>query len=114
MCAAQLRRAVVRCVLPMNVRVQSTACVALLVVAAPAWKSTERTPAYFSPFQVRVEALEARLGAGGEVPSGNGGQAQQQAGLAVGSEAPGFTLAGLHGDTLTLESLRSSDKPVIR
>jgi methylamine dehydrogenase accessory protein MauD len=62
---------------------------------------------------VRVEALEAKLGAGGEVPSVNGGQAQRQTGLAVGSEAPGFTLSGLHGETLTLDSLRSSGEPVM-
>ena len=61
---------------------------------------------------VRVEALEARLGVGGVAPSTNGGQAQQ-AGLPVGSEAPGFTLSGLHGEALTLESLRSSGKPVM-
>jgi methylamine dehydrogenase accessory protein MauD len=62
---------------------------------------------------VRVEALEARLGAGGEMPSDNGGQAQQQTSLPVGSEAPGFTLSGLRGETLTLDSLRSSGKPVM-
>jgi len=61
---------------------------------------------------VRVEALEARLGAGAEVPSANG-QAQQQSGLAVGSEALEFSLSGLHGETLTLDSLRSSGKRVM-
>jgi len=62
---------------------------------------------------VRVEALEARLGAGGVVLSINGAQAQQQPGLPVGSEAPDFTLSGLYGETLTLESLRSSGKPIM-
>jgi peroxiredoxin len=61
----------------------------------------------------RVEALEARLGVGGAVPSGNGAH-QHTAGLPVGSEAPEFNLSGLHGETLTLESLRSSaGKPVM-
>jgi peroxiredoxin len=59
----------------------------------------------------RLEALEARLGAGGAVPSANG--TQQAAGLPVGSQAPAFSLSGLHGETLTLESLRSSDKLVM-
>jgi len=60
---------------------------------------------------VRVEALEANLGVGGAAPSGNG--AQQTAGLPVGSEAPDFNLSGLHGETLTLESLRSAGKLVL-
>ena len=60
---------------------------------------------------VRVEALEANLGVGGPAPSGNG--AQQTASLPVGSEAPDFNLSGLHGETITLESLRSAGKPVL-
>lgn len=34
-------------------------------------------------------------------------------GLAVGSRAPGFQLPGLFGETLTLDALRSADKPVL-
>ena len=60
---------------------------------------------------VRVEALEARLGVDAAAPSGNG--AQPAAGLPVGSQAPPFSLEGLHGETLTLGSLRSSGKPVM-
>lgn len=60
---------------------------------------------------VRLEALEAILSGGGMVPSQNG--VQQAAGLPVGSTAPDFSLKGLHGETLTLESLRSSGKPVM-
>jgi methylamine dehydrogenase accessory protein MauD len=61
---------------------------------------------------VRVEALES-----GRVhdasPSPNGDLAQTSEGLPVGTRAPDFGLSGLHGETLTLESLRSSDKPVM-
>ena len=60
---------------------------------------------------VRVEALEARFGVDAAAPSGNG--TQLAAGLPVGSQAPAFSLEGLHGETLTLESLRSSEKPVM-
>ena len=60
---------------------------------------------------VRVEALEANLGADAAAPSENG--TQQAVGLPVGSQAPAFSLEGLHGETLTLESLRSSEKPVM-
>lgn len=60
---------------------------------------------------VRVEALEANLGADAAAPSTNG--TQQAAGLPVGSQAPAFSLEGLHGETLTLKSLRSSGEPVM-
>jgi thiol-disulfide isomerase/thioredoxin/uncharacterized membrane protein YphA (DoxX/SURF4 family) len=63
---------------------------------------------------VRLEALEAKLAAGGGVPAQNGvEETQPPAGLPVGSQAPDFSLLGLHGETLTLESLRSSGKPVM-
>src|SRR5215204_7368054 len=61
---------------------------------------------------VRLEALEAGLGAaGGGVPSPNG--SQPPLGLPVGSTAPTFNLSGLYGETLTLESLRAGGKPVV-
>jgi peroxiredoxin len=65
---------------------------------------------------VRLEAVEATLAEGGSVlgPSQNGTPVHQEAeGLPVGSEAPQFSLSGLHGETLTLNALRSSDKPVM-
>ena len=63
---------------------------------------------------VRLEILEASLAAGGSVaPSKNGTPVHQAEGLLVGSEAPEFSLSGLHGETLTLDALRSSDKPVM-
>jgi thiol-disulfide isomerase/thioredoxin len=63
---------------------------------------------------VRLEALEARVAAGSSVaPSENGTPVHQAEGLPVGSPAPEFGLLGLHGETLTLDALRSSDKPVM-
>jgi peroxiredoxin len=63
---------------------------------------------------VRLEALEASVAAGGSVaPSQNGAPVNQAEGLPVGSAAPDFSLSGLHGETLTLEALRSSGKPVM-
>ncbi|MDQ3964943.1 MAG: peroxiredoxin family protein, partial [Actinomycetota bacterium] len=62
---------------------------------------------------VRVEALETRLGVGGTLPSQNGVPAQPPAGLPVGASAPDFSLSGLYGETLTLESLRALGKPVM-
>ena len=62
---------------------------------------------------VRVGAVEGRLGVhGAAAPSANGAQ-QQAAGHPVGSQAPPFSLEGLHGETLTLESLRSVGKPIL-
>jgi methylamine dehydrogenase accessory protein MauD len=61
---------------------------------------------------VRLEELEKRVtsaeGAASESP-----QTQPQAGLPVGTEAPTFNLQGLYGETLTLEALRASGKPVM-
>ena len=56
------------------------------------------------------------LAEGGSVlgPSQNGTPVHQEAeGLPVGSEAPEFSLSGLYGETLTLEALRSSGKPLM-
>jgi peroxiredoxin len=63
---------------------------------------------------VRLEAVEATLAEGGSVaPSQNGTPVRQAEGLPVGSAAPDFSLSGLHGETLTLDALRSSDGPVV-
>jgi peroxiredoxin/uncharacterized membrane protein YphA (DoxX/SURF4 family) len=63
---------------------------------------------------VRLEALEESIGAGGIVaPSQNGTPVHQTEGLPVGSAAPDFSLSGLHGETLTLDALRSSGKAVM-
>jgi peroxiredoxin len=59
----------------------------------------------------RLEALEGRLEAGGAtMPFDN---SVPHAGLPVGDEAPAFSLSGLHGETITLNSLRSSGQPVM-
>jgi thiol-disulfide isomerase/thioredoxin len=64
---------------------------------------------------VRLEILEESVAAGGSVvgPSQNGSPLHQTEGLPVGSAAPDFSLSGLHGETLTLDALRSSGKPVM-
>jgi len=64
---------------------------------------------------VRLEAVETTLAEGGSVvaPSENGTPVHQAEGIPVGSEAPEFSLSGLHGETLTLDALRSSGKPVM-
>jgi peroxiredoxin len=63
---------------------------------------------------VRLEAVEESLATGGSIaPSQNGTPVHQAEGLPVGSQAPEFNLSGLHGETLTLEALRSSAKPVM-
>ena len=65
---------------------------------------------------VRLEALEGRTASGGvAAPSHNGvaAAAPPAEGLPVGEHAPTFALEGLHGENLTLESLRSSGKPLM-
>jgi thiol-disulfide isomerase/thioredoxin/uncharacterized membrane protein YphA (DoxX/SURF4 family) len=64
---------------------------------------------------VRLEAVEATLAEGPSVlaPSQNGTPVPQAEGLPVGSEAPQFSLSGLYRESLTLEALRSSGKPLM-
>jgi methylamine dehydrogenase accessory protein MauD len=63
---------------------------------------------------VRVEALEARLNTDGAAPEPEEApQAEPEAGLPVGAEAPAFRLQGFYGETLTLEALRAPGRPVL-
>ncbi len=63
---------------------------------------------------VRLEILEESVAAGGSIaPSQNGTPIDQGEGLPVGSTAPEFGLSGLHGESLTLEALHASGKPVL-
>lgn len=64
---------------------------------------------------VRVEALEGAVASGtAPQPSPNGSQRVRPVeGLPGGSEAPNFELKGLHGEPLTLWSLRSWGKPLL-
>jgi peroxiredoxin/uncharacterized membrane protein YphA (DoxX/SURF4 family) len=54
----------------------------------------------------RIEALERRA-------TPNAPVAAPLRGLPIGTTAPAFQLAGLRGETLTLESLRAADMPVL-
>lgn len=56
---------------------------------------------------LKIDELEARLDAGAPPP------APAYVGLPVGEEAPAFTLSGLYGETVTLESLTAAERPVI-
>jgi peroxiredoxin len=62
---------------------------------------------------LRVEALEARLDAGGVAPALGKVPAALEPGLPVGVPAPAFSLAGLNGETRTLDALRAPGKPVL-
>ena len=64
---------------------------------------------------VRLEALEQRVasGEGAASEAEEAPQPQPEAGLPVGTEAPGFSLQGLYGETLTLEALRARGKPIV-
>lgn len=64
---------------------------------------------------LRLEALEERMTAGNTAsePSAQLVPTAPPAGLPVGSPAPAFALPGLFGETITLDYLRASDKPVL-
>jgi methylamine dehydrogenase accessory protein MauD len=62
---------------------------------------------------VRIEALEGGLPTDVAVPAPSENEAQPEPGLPLGSQAPGFALSGIYGETLTLDSLRARGKPVM-
>ena len=63
---------------------------------------------------VRLKAVEEALASGGLAPSSpNGSAAGAKEGLPLGSPAPEFRLPDLSGGTLSLDSLRSSGKPIL-
>ena len=61
---------------------------------------------------LRIEALEEQLAAGGN-PTPPLAVSQPQVGLPIGTSAPAFVLAGLYGETITLDALRAPDKPIV-
>jgi peroxiredoxin/uncharacterized membrane protein YphA (DoxX/SURF4 family) len=85
--------------------------VAVLGVMAAQWWFLVHLLTQIGRLLVRLESLEARLDAGGEEPSQYG--AQGAIGLPVGTKAPGFSLPGLYGETITLETLRTAGRPVV-
>lgn len=60
---------------------------------------------------VRIDNLEAALGSGAATSRSH--SASDDAGLPVGTQAPEFGLVSVHGETLTLGTLRSAGKPVL-
>jgi peroxiredoxin len=62
---------------------------------------------------VRLEALENDREGDDFSASRDGSPAQAAAGLPIGAQAPSFSLEGLYGETLTLDSLRAPEKPVM-
>jgi len=62
---------------------------------------------------MRLETLETTLGTSGPALSANGAAVGPPAGLPIGASAPEFELTGVHGERLTLESLRAAEKPVM-
>ncbi|MDQ3224199.1 MAG: redoxin domain-containing protein [Gemmatimonadota bacterium] len=64
---------------------------------------------------VRLDSLEAALNAGGGVtnPARIPIPTESELGLPVGAPAPGFSLPGLYGETLTLDALRAAGQPVL-
>src|SRR5207244_2558745 len=93
--------------------------VALALLAAEGWLLVQLV-AQNGRLLLKLEALEERLAAGGagaQAPPGAAeavpAQTPAAAGLPVGSPAPEFALAGLHGETLTLGALRAAGEPVL-
>jgi peroxiredoxin/uncharacterized membrane protein YphA (DoxX/SURF4 family) len=62
---------------------------------------------------LRLERVEESLAAAGLAEGEAAAPAEEGPGLPVGSQAPGFQLSGLYGETLTLDALRAPGKPVM-
>jgi peroxiredoxin len=62
---------------------------------------------------LRLEQVEGALASAGLIVSKEQASAAEGPGLPVGSPAPAFQLAGLYGETLTLDALRAPGKPVM-
>ncbi len=62
---------------------------------------------------VRIEALEGGLATYDAAPAPSENEARPETGLPLGTQAPAFGLPGIHGETLTLDSLRARGKPVL-
>jgi peroxiredoxin len=62
---------------------------------------------------LRLETLERSLAEGAAALPVPGVPVETPAGLAVGTRAPGFKLAGLHGETATLDALLAAGRPIV-
>ena len=91
------------------------ALVALAAVAAEGWLLVHLL-GQNGRVLLRLDSLEALLAEGGmEVPQPAQPEAAKSpaAGLPEGSPAPAFRLEGLHGETMTLDAMRSAGKPIM-
>ncbi len=62
---------------------------------------------------VRLDGLEAQVGAGGVPVQAMTESGAPGAGLPVGTPAPAFSLSGLFGETMTLDALRAAGRPLL-
>jgi peroxiredoxin len=62
---------------------------------------------------LRLERVEENLAATGLAEGEAAAPAEEGPGLPVDSQAPGFQVSGLYGETLTLDALRAPGKPVM-
>jgi peroxiredoxin/uncharacterized membrane protein YphA (DoxX/SURF4 family) len=63
---------------------------------------------------VRLDRIEAALAeADIEIADDDEDDEDEEEGLAFGAPAPAFSLSGLYGETMTLDSLRAAEKPVL-
>jgi thiol-disulfide isomerase/thioredoxin/uncharacterized membrane protein YphA (DoxX/SURF4 family) len=88
------------------------AVVALALVALQAWFLLHLAQQN-GRLLVRLERIESSLSASGVAAAPEPPVAVPAPGLRVGTPAPSFALAGLYGETQTLDALRAHEKPVI-
>jgi peroxiredoxin/uncharacterized membrane protein YphA (DoxX/SURF4 family) len=95
--------------------VAAVATIALLAAIAEAWLLIHLL-SQNGRVLLRIDAVETMLKEGIPAAAANAPAAtngQRAPGLPVGSPAPTFRLEGLHGETMTLDALRASGRPVM-
>jgi peroxiredoxin/uncharacterized membrane protein YphA (DoxX/SURF4 family) len=87
--------------------------VVALLILAEAWfllHLMQQNGRLLTRLEVMEEIFANGLPDGAAVPAAPSGPV---AGLPVGSQAPAFSLSGLHGETMTLDALRAAGKPTM-
>lgn len=88
-----------------------TGVTALALLAAVGWTLIQLV-GQNGRLLLRLDALEQAVASGAPITPPAPAKARG-AGLPIGSVAPGFSLPGLHGETMTLDALRATGKPLL-
>lgn len=87
--------------------------IVVLGLLAAQWRFPTHLLRHNDSLSPRIEALESSLATSQAMPSRNGYADLPTKSLPIGVRAPIFTLEDIYGETLTLDGLRASGRPVM-